>query len=60
MKNKDWKITFQCAEYGVHDQVVFASSAELLELSRNQVFNDLLDSNITIVMALVAYGESRQ
>jgi hypothetical protein len=59
MTNKDWKITFECADYGVHDQVIYASGEQLLEASRDPYFRDLIEGT-GIDAALVTYGEAVQ
>lgn len=58
MTNKEWKITFECADYGV-DQVIYASSEQLLEATRNRDFSELIEGT-GIDAALVTYGEAVQ
>lgn len=59
MTNKDWKITFDCADYGVHDQVIYASSEQLLAATRNRDFSELIEDT-GIDFALTFYWEAVQ
>ena len=59
MTNKDWTIIVKYADPGVPDQVVYASSEQLLEATRNRDFADLIEGT-WVEADLVAYGEAVQ